>query len=113
MNARTCMACGSEAGEDATRCTACGRELEPRLFHESSDVRLEAERLGEAVPAQEASLPAGAWGRASEHPHERTSEPRPPEPEAPSLAAAEPEPLAAEAKPAPAEPNIVCQVSGA
>ena len=68
MTARTCMACGSDVGGDADRCDACGAEQETKLFHESSDVRLEPDRLGEELPSGELHLPAGRWGRASEHP---------------------------------------------
>jgi hypothetical protein len=68
MNARTCMACGSDVTTDAERCDACGAEKESKLFHEGSDVRLEPDRLGEAMASADLSLPAGQWGRASEHP---------------------------------------------
>lgn len=68
MNARICMACGSEVAQDADRCPSCGAEQEPKLFHEGSDVRLEIDRLGEELVNKDLSMPAGRWGRASEHP---------------------------------------------
>jgi hypothetical protein len=68
MNSRTCMACGSEVSDDADRCTACGAGIEPRLFHERSDVRVEADRLGEELANKDERLSGGGWGRASEHP---------------------------------------------
>ena len=80
------MACGSDVAGDADRCNACGAEQETKLFHEGSDVRLEPDRLGEELPTGDLNLPAGRWGRASEHPkleplstqfHERAS-PKPP-----------------------------------
>jgi hypothetical protein len=68
MSAHTCMACGSDVDDDAVRCKVCGADREGEVLHEGSDVRLEVERLGEALPSKELSLPAGSWGRASEHP---------------------------------------------
>jgi hypothetical protein len=68
MNAHTCMACGSDVDGDAVRCKVCGADREGDVLHEGSDVRLEVERLGEALPHKDLSLPAGRWGRASEHP---------------------------------------------
>jgi len=90
MTARTCMACGSDVSGDAVRCDACGAEQEAKLFHESSDVRLEPDRLGEELPSSELSLPAGRWGRASEHPKLEPSHPHP------SRAQPSPKPPAAE-----------------
>jgi hypothetical protein len=75
MTARTCMACGSDVAESADRCPHCDAEQE-KLFHESSDVRLEVDRLGE-LPNADLSLPAGRWGRASEHPKASPSTPNP------------------------------------
>ncbi|HKP63669.1 MAG TPA: hypothetical protein VJV78_43340 [Polyangiales bacterium] len=62
------MACGSDVDDDAVRCKVCGADRDPEVLHEGSDVRLEVERLGEALPNKDLSLPAGRWGRASEHP---------------------------------------------
>lgn len=78
MTARTCMACGSGVAADDDRCPNCGAEHEQKLFHEGSDVRLEVDRLGELLPNVELSLPAGRWGRASEHPRGSSSVPSPP-----------------------------------
>jgi hypothetical protein len=41
--------------------------LEPRRLHEGSDVRIEAERVGAALPS-ESPLPNGRWARVSDHP---------------------------------------------
>jgi hypothetical protein len=71
------MACGSDVAESADRCPACGAEQEEKLFHEGSDVRLEVDRLGELMPNVDLSLPAGRWGRASEHPKASSSAPSP------------------------------------
>jgi hypothetical protein len=101
------MACGSDVAEDAARCPSCGAEQEEKLFHEGSDVRLEVDRLGELMPERDLSLPAGRWGRASEHPKASSSSPHalkddsiPPLPPIPTLVdedgdarAAEPESL--------------------
>jgi hypothetical protein len=67
------MACGSDVADDADRCPSCGAEQQEKLFHEGSDVRLEVDRLGELMPERDLSLPAGRWGRASEHPSRRSS----------------------------------------
>ncbi|HKU36886.1 MAG TPA: hypothetical protein VJR89_02030 [Polyangiales bacterium] len=62
------MACGSEVADGAERCPVCGAETDGELLHEGSEVRLEIERLGEELTSKDLSLPAGRWGRASEHP---------------------------------------------
>jgi hypothetical protein len=69
------MACGSDVAEDADRCPNCGAEPDTKLFHENSDVRLEVDRLGELTGDRDLSLPAGRWGRASEHPKHSSSVP--------------------------------------
>jgi hypothetical protein len=69
------MACGSDVADDADRCPSCGAEQQEKLFHEGSDVRLEVDRLGELMPERDLSLPAGRWGRASEHPKASSSSP--------------------------------------
>jgi hypothetical protein len=68
MTARACTECGAEADEPADHCDSCGAALEIRRLHEGSDVRIEPERLETELDESELSLPAGRWGRVSDHP---------------------------------------------
>jgi hypothetical protein len=72
MSARACTECGAAASDAAERCEACGAPLEPRRLHEGSDLRVELERLGEALPS-EVELPSAGWGRVSDHPGPRSA----------------------------------------
>ena len=67
MSARACTDCGAAANEEAEQCDSCGGQLPPRRLHEESDVRIEADRVGAALP-DDVLRPDGRWGRVSDHP---------------------------------------------
>jgi len=72
MSARACTECGAATDDAADHCERCGVLLEAHKLHEGSDVRVEPERLDAALP-HDPSLPAGRWGRVSDHPAPRVS----------------------------------------
>ena len=68
MSARACNECGAPAASDEdSHCAVCGGSLEPRRLHEDSEVRVEPERLGAALP-NASPIPDRRWGRVSDHP---------------------------------------------
>src|SRR5262245_20002342 len=73
MSSRVCTECGAAADEAADRCESCGALLKSEKLHADSDVRVEHERLDEALP-NDPSLPADRWGRVSDHPMPRLDE---------------------------------------
>jgi hypothetical protein len=111
MSARACTECGAAAADAADHCESCGALLEVRKLHEGSDVRIEQERLDAALPV-DPSLPAGRWGRVSDHPMPRVNPSTPARQAAPQMLEAEAAPAATPARPVDPEPPIPKRVAG-